>query len=80
MIHSVKDTVEYYGRISELEKQLGEDFFRSHRAYLVHLKYVVKYNASTIKLEKGSVLMAKQKYPEFVKRYMQYVQRKGSRI
>lgn len=80
MIHGMEGDIEYYGRISELEKQLGEDFFRSHRAYLVHFKYVVKYNSSTVKLEKGSVLMAKQKYPEFVKRYMRYIQRKGSWI
>lgn len=80
MIHSTVGNVEYYGRISELEKQLGEDFFRPHRAYLVHFKYVVRYNASMVELEKGSALVAKQKYSEFVKKYMQYVQRKGCRL
>ena len=80
IIHSMKDKIEYYGRMSDLEKQLGEDFFRSHRAYLVHFKYVVSYDAAMIKLEEGSVLMAKQKYSEFIKRYMQYIQRKGSQL
>ena len=80
IIHSMKDKIEYYGRMSDLEKQLGEDFFRPHRAYLVHFKYVVSYDTTMVKLEEGSVLMAKQKYSEFIKRYMQYVQRKGSQL
>lgn len=76
-IHKLEEDIEYYGRLSELEKQAGEDFFRSHRAYLVHFKYVVKYNASSIILENGTALMAKQNYPEFVKRYLKYNQREG---
>lgn len=80
MIHSLEDEIEYYGRISDLERQLGEDFFRPHRAYLIHFKYVVRYNASVVELEKGCVLMAKKRYSEFVKKYMQYIQRKGSWI
>lgn len=77
VLHTLRDTVEYYGRLSELERQAGEDFFRSHRAYLVHLKYVERYDASTIYLEKGSVLMAKNKYPQFVKSYLNYMRREG---
>lgn len=78
MIHSIHGDIEYYGKLSDLEKQLGEDFFRAHRANLVHFKYVEKYNVSEIWLEKGSALMAKQNYSEFVKRYLRYNQRKGS--
>lgn len=78
MIHGIHGDIEYYGKLSDLEKQLGEDFFRTHRANLVHFKYVEKYNVSEIWLEKGSALMAKQNYAEFVKRYMRYNQRKGS--
>lgn len=77
-IHSTNGDIEYYGKLSDLEQQLGEDFFRPHRAYLIHFKYVIRYNASTIYLEKGTALMAKQNYPEFVKRYLKYNQRKGN--
>lgn len=76
-IHSRQGDVEYYGRLGDLEKQLGEDFYRSHRSYLIHFKYVVKYTAAAIELERGRALMAKQNYPEFVKRYLGYNQRKG---
>lgn len=74
-IHSVDGDVEYYGRMSELEKQAGEDFFRTHRGYLVHLKYVVKYDASTIYLERGTALMSKSKFPDFVKEFLKYNKR-----
>ena len=67
--------MEYYGKMSELEKA-GEDFFRTHRSYLVNFKYVEKYDASTIYLEKGTALIAKQKFSEFVKKYMEYNQRR----
>lgn len=72
LIHSIQEDVEYYGKLSDLERQAGEDFFRSHRAYLVHFKYVVKYDSSTIYLERGSALMAKQRYRDFVKQYLRY--------
>ena len=77
VIHKTDETIEYYGKMSELETLAGENFFRPHRAYLINFKYVEKYDASTVYLEKGSVLMAKGKFPEFVKRYMKYIQRKG---
>ena len=77
VIHKKDETIEYYGKMSDLESLVGDSFFRSHRAYLVNFKYVEKYDASTVYLEKGSVLMAKQNYPEFVKRYMKYIQRRG---
>ena len=67
VIHKLNDVIEYYGKISDLEKLAGDSFFRPHRAYLINFKYVEKYDATTIYLEKGTVLMAKQNYPEFVK-------------
>ena len=75
MIHSINGDIEYYGKMGDLEQQLGEDFFRSHRAFIVHFKYVIKYNASVIYLEKGTALMSKKNYPEFVKRFMKFSQR-----
>lgn len=77
VIHKLDDEIEYYGKMSDLEAVAGDSFFRPHRAYLVNFKYVEKYDATTIYLEKGSALMAKQNYPDFVKKYMKYNQRKG---
>lgn len=73
VIHKADGEAEYYGKLSDLEKLAGEDFFRTHRAYLVNLKYVLQYNAGTIYLENGGkALVAKQKFPEFVKSYLKY--------
>ena len=77
VIHKTDEEIEYYGKMSELESLAGESFFRSHRAYLINFKYVEKYDAKTIYMEKGKALMSKKNYPDFVKKYMKYNQRKG---
>lgn len=77
VIHTVRQTIEYYGKLKDLEQELGEDFYRPHRAYLVHFKYVRKYDAHNIYLEQGQTLLAKRNYSDFVKKYMRYNQRKG---
>lgn len=78
VIHKETESMEYYGKLSELEKLAGENFFRSHRSYLVNYRYVVKYDASGITLEKGTVPMAKKNYPLFVQGYLQYNRRTWS--
>lgn len=78
MLHSLHSDIEYYGKMKELAKKAGEDFFRPHRAYLVNLRYVKKYNSTTIWLENGQVLMAKQNYQEFVKAFLRFNRRMGS--
>lgn len=80
MLHTVDSCIEYYGKLSDLEKSLGEDFFRTHRAYLVHFKYVVKYTATSVSLKNGTALMSKANFGEFVQRYLKYNQRKGKEI
>lgn len=80
IIHKQDGVIEYYGKLRELEKALGDDFFRPHRAYLIHFKYIVKYNATSITMINGTVLMAKGKYQEFVQKYLKYNQREGKRL
>ena len=77
MLHTLNSDIEYYGKMKELEKKVGEDFFRPHRAYLVNFHYVKKYDSKTIWLEKGQALMAKQNYQEFVKAYLRFNRRMG---
>lgn len=78
MLHTLCSDIEYYGKMKELEKKVGEDFFRPHRAYLINFRYVKKYDSTTIWLEKGQVLMAKQNYQEFVKAYLRFNRRMGN--
>ena len=80
IIHTRDTNIEYYGKLQELSEIVGADFFRTHRAYLVHFKYVQKYDANCVTMENGTALIAKQNYPEFVKQYLKYNQRKGKEI
>lgn len=80
IIHTINGDTEYYGKLSDLEKKVGEDFFRPHRSYLIHFKYVLRYDAVSAVMENGTALIAKQNYPKFVKQYLKYNQRKGREI
>lgn len=77
MLHTLDSDIEYYGKMKDLEQKAGDGFYRPHRAYLVNFRYIRKYDAATIYLEKGQTLMAKQNYQEFVKRYLRYNQGQG---
>lgn len=76
ILHTLDSDIEYYGKMKELEKKAGCDFYRPHRAYLVNFRFIRKYDSATIYLEKGQALMAKQNYQDFVKSYLRYHQRK----
>lgn len=77
IVHTVDEDIEYYGKLTDLEKLAGEDFFRTHRGFLVNLNYVIKYDASNIYFDKGCALVSKQNYPAFVQRLMKYNTQKG---
>ena len=79
ILHTMDSDIEYYGKMKELEEKAGDEFFRTHRSFLVNFGFIRKYDATTIYLEKGQALMAKQNYGEFVKQYLRYNQRKGRR-
>lgn len=77
-IHTVRESIEIYASMEELSGQLGEGFYRCHRAYLVNMAHITEYGNDSILLENGdSVYLAKKKYGEFVKAYMWYLQNGG---
>lgn len=77
ILHKADSTLEFYAKLSDLEQSLDDDFARIHRSFLVNMKYILKYNATSVTLENGeNIMMAKQKYGEFVKQYLKYSKRK----
>ncbi|GAB6109121.1 LytR/AlgR family response regulator transcription factor [Fusibacter bizertensis] len=52
-VHTLSESINYYYKIGELEKQLDHSFFRCHRSYLVNLKYVCGYENGMTILENG---------------------------
>lgn len=76
-LHTTSGGMEYYGKLTDLSQQVGSHFYRTHRAYLVNLKYVEKYDAATVWLEQGTVPVSKKQFPGFVKQYMRYIGGRG---
>ena len=73
-----KGVIEIYATMEELAGQLGEDFYRSHRAYLVNMAHITEYDNDSITISNGDkVWLTKKKYGEFVKAYMWYLQNGG---
>lgn len=74
ILYREKDSLEFYGKMEELERELGEGFFRCHRGFLVSLSKITGYDTGNIYLKNGeSVYLAKRKYGEFVKKYMTFL-------
>lgn len=47
------EVIDYYDRIENLEKKLDHSFFRCHRSFLIHLKYLKGYKNGTAYMENG---------------------------
>ena len=71
-----REQIEYYGKMSDLEKVAGDDFFRVHRAYLINLSCVKSYDAKTVTVQGEEIPVARGKYRELVKSYLSYYTRK----
>ena len=77
-IHTVRQTIEIYAAMDELEGQLGDEFYRCHRAYIVNMDCITEYDSESITLANGDrVYLTKKKYGEFVKAYMWHLQNGG---
>ena len=79
-IHTVgaAQAIEIYAAMDELEGQLGENFYRCHRAYIVNMDCITEYDGESITLTGGDrVYLTKKKYGEFVKAYMWHLQNGG---
>ena len=78
ILHTTGGKVEYRGRLNEFEKCTDETFFRTHRSYLINLRYLEKYTSSEVTMENGDrVLLAKQRYSELVRAYLRYIKSEG---
>lgn len=78
IIYTIKDNIECYGVMTEMEKKLGNAFFRCHRGYLVNMAYIAEYSATSIILINGENLyFSRNRYQDFVKQYMRYLRNGG---
>lgn len=78
IFHMTDGILEIYGKMEELEKLLGNTFYRCHRCYLVNMEKISAYSADNIQVMNGdSLLIARRKYSDFVKAYMLYAKNGG---
>lgn len=80
-IHTMafKEALEIYATMDELAGQLGENFYRCHRGYLVNMAYIAEYGSDSIRLMGGEeIYLTRRKHGEFVKAYMWYLQNGGN--
>ncbi len=78
VLHTKDGNIETYGKMEEWESNLGDSFYRCHRGYLVNLEKITAYSVDTIDVVGGdSLILARKKYPDFIKAYMQYVKDGG---
>lgn len=65
-----------YAKIRDLEAELGDQFFRVHKGYLVNLAYVEGYSKTELTLTSGERLpISKYKYRDFVKAHLRFLKR-----
>lgn len=58
-----------------------EQIFSEHTEPILYiLNNVEKYDATCVTMKNGTALIAKKNYPEFVRRYLKYNQRKGNEV
>ena len=79
IIVSMRDEeIECYGKISEMEEELREGFFRIHKGYLVNMKYVERYSRTEVQMKNGKrLLISKYKYQDFIKAYLEFIAEDG---
>lgn len=66
------DEIEYYGRMTDLENTVGNDFFRVHRAYLINLSAIQSYNSKIVKVAGEEIPVARGKYQDLVRAYLSF--------
>lgn len=73
------EVVDYYDRIENLEKKLNDGFFRCHRSYLIHLKYLKSYKNGTAYMENGrEIPVSRLRSKEFSNVILQYMKCEGN--
>ena len=55
IVHTKNKSIEFFGKMKEIENEVGEDFIRCHRAYLVN-----KENIKEVNYEDKCIIMVTQ--------------------
>lgn len=68
------EVIDFYERIENLENKLDDRFFRCHRSFLIHLKYLKSYKEGIAYMEGGKELpVSRLRRKEFSGAVLQYM-------
>lgn len=71
VIHTKKREYKIKENLSDFAEKLSEDFYRTHRSYLVSLKQIVRIGKASVTVEGGTELpLARGKYDEVNRAYI----------
>ncbi len=70
------EIIDFYDRIDHLETKLDDSFFRCHRSFLIHLKYLKSYKNGTAYMENGKEIpVSRLRSKEFSSVILRYMKR-----
>ena len=74
VVHTAAEQLEVYKQMAEFEDELGKEFFRIHRGYLVNMQNIKGYSRTEIQVDNGeTIIISKYKYADFIKAYMDFI-------
>ena len=74
VVHTAGEQLEVYKQMAEFEDELGKEFFRIHRGYLVNMQHIKGYSRTEIQVDNGeTIIISKYKYADFIKAYMDFI-------
>jgi DNA-binding LytR/AlgR family response regulator len=66
------ETLEFYGKLRDIEKKLPQNFIKIHQSYIVNNEYVRRYTYEMVELLDGTVLSISKPYRKQVRqRFLQ---------
>lgn len=81
IIHYVnkKDVLNCSENLAKIEKMISNNsFFRCHKSFLVHMKYVDSFSRMGLKLQNGEeIIISRPKYRAFCEAFGEYIDRIG---
>ncbi len=78
IIHLENEKIESYARMEDMQNELGSDFYRCHRCYIINMAKVVGYDSSSVILSGDQTIpIAQKKFPQFVKNYLHFAGNRG---
>lgn len=73
-VHTGSEVIDYYGKMKELEKQIGTEMIRCHRSYLLNPDHLLEYRDGLVTMENGETLPVSKNFRKvLMERMMEYM-------